>query len=336
MSFLSRRSLLPIAAALLLASSGLSQASSVMRERVASVMGTSLEIRVIGEDPQVLEEVLDEALKEIQRVEDVMTDWRPSQLEDLNNAAGKGPQVVSIEVFELIERSLKISELTGGAFDVTYAGAGQLWDFKSDPPRIPSDQAIIVALKNVGWKRLMLDSKKHSVDLPANMRIGLGGIAKGYGVDRAMKVLLDRGIKHGMVNAGGDLKALGTKFGKPWEIAIRHPRQRDRVLALLPVSNVCVVTSGDYERFIEVDGKRYHHIIDPRTGYPSTGCMSATVSAPVALLADSLATALCVLGPEEGLKLIETLPRVEAMVVGLDGKVRYSSGLASANPDAKK
>ncbi|MFT7670256.1 MAG: thiamine biosynthesis lipoprotein [Planctomycetota bacterium] len=336
MSLLSRRSLLQTAAALFLASSAFSQATDVMRERVTSVMGTSLELRVIGEDPQLLEEVLDEALKEIQRVEDVMTDWRPSPLENLNNAAGKGPQVVSIEVFDLIERSLKISELTGGAFDVTYAGAGRLWDFKSDPPRIPSEQAIADALKNVGWCRLALDAEKHTIDLPANMRIGLGGIAKGYGVDRAMKVLLDRGIKHGMVNAGGDLKALGTKFGKPWEIAIRHPRDRNRVLALLPVSNTCVVTSGDYERFIEVDGKRYHHIIDPRTGSSSTGCMSATVSAPVALLADSLATALCVLSPEEGLKLIETLPRVEAVVIGLDGKVRYSSGLAGANPASKE
>lgn len=303
----------------------------ILREHVGSVMGTRLEINVIGEDAEALDEVLEAATKEIQRVEDLMTDWRPSELEDLNAAAGQGPQVVSEELFAMIARGLEIGRLTGGAFDITYAGAGKLWDFKQDPPVIPDAGAIAKAVENVGWSRLVLDRAKRTVDLPAGMRIGLGGIAKGYGVDRAMQVLLDHGVKHGLVNAGGDLKALGTKFGKPWEIAIRHPRDRERVMAKLPVSNVCVVTSGDYERFFELDGKRYHHILDPRTGYPSTGCMSATVTAPDAALADSLATALCVLGPKEGLKLVESLPRVEALLVGLDGEVSYSEGLKGAS-----
>jgi len=333
MNVTSRRSLLLALAALLFGGLAFAQtptAKPVMRESVGAVMGTSLEISVIGEDAEALDRVLDAAVKEIQRVENLMTDWRPSELEDLNAAAGEGPQVVPKELFEMIARGVEIGRLTGGAFDITYAGAGKLWDFKRDPPLIPDAEAIAKALARVGWSKLVLDPEKLTVDLPAGMRIGLGGIAKGYGVDRAMQVLLDNGVKHGLVNAGGDLKALGTKFGKPWEIAIRHPRDRERVMAMLPVSNVCVVTSGDYERFFEIDGKRYHHILDPRTGYPSTGCMSATVTAPDAAFADSLATALCVLGPDEGMKLVESLPRVEALLVGLDGEVRYSAGLKGA------
>ena len=142
-----------------------------------------------------------------------------------------------------------------------------------------------------------------------------------------MGVLLARGIRHGLVEAGGDLKALGKKFDSSWEIAVRHPRRRGEVLAVLPVSNVSVLTSGDYERFVEVDSERLHHILDPRTGRPSTGCMSATVLGPDAAFCDALATALCVLGPEAGLELVQGLDRIEALLVDSDGNVHVSSGL---------
>jgi thiamine biosynthesis lipoprotein len=159
------------------------------------------------------------------------------------------------------------------------------------------------------------------------MRIGLGGIAQGFGADCAMKAMMDLGVEHALVNVSGDIKALGTKFGEPWEIAIVHPRDKERVIAVIPVSNTCLITSGDYERGFEIDGRRYHHILDPRTGRPSTGCMSATVLAPDAALADALATGLCVMGPEKGLALVERLPRVEALLVDAAGVVHASSGL---------
>ena len=301
----------------------------VLRERALGVMGTELEIKVLGRDPALLEKALDAAVAEIERVEDLMTDWRPSPLMELNAAAGQGPVEVAPELAALISRGLRFGELTGGAFDITYAGAGKLWDFKRQPPVVPDEEAVRAALAHVGYRRVRVDLEKSTVDLPEGMRLGLGGIAKGYGVDRAMAVLLDRGIEHGIVSAGGDLKVLGRKFGKPWEIAIRHPRDRERVLAVLPVSNTCVMTSGDYERFFEHEGKRYHHILDPRTGFPATGCMSATVVAQDAADADSLATAMCVLGPKKGLALVEDLPRVEALLVGMDGKVHVSSGLGA-------
>ena len=297
------------------------------REFLGQVMGTSLQITVLGKDPQVLEEALLEAVKELRRVEDVFTTWRPSELTRLNDAAGQGPQVVSREQAKLIARALKIGELSGGAFDVTFYSVGKLWDFKATPPKLPNKAEIAAALEKVGWSKVKVDLAASSVELPAGTKIGLGGIAKGYGVDRAMRVIMKRGIRHALVNAGGDLKALGRDRGQPWEVAVRNPRQREQILAVLPVSNVCVVTSGDYERFFEHEGKRYHHILDPRTGYPSQGCISATVTAPDAAFADALATALCVLGPKQGLELVESLPRVEAILVDLDGKVHVSKGL---------
>jgi thiamine biosynthesis lipoprotein len=316
-----------VAGAIALALPQDAQQDLVLRERELGVMGTSLQIRAIGEDEKALDMAIDAAVREMQRVEDVMTDWRASELTELNDSAGDGPHAVPKELARLIARALDVGKLTAGAFDVTYAGAGKLWDFKATPPVIPTEEALRAALASVDYRRVVVDLEADTVDLPAGMRIGLGGIAKGYGVDRAMKVLMDSGVEHALVNAGGDLKALGRRFGEPWEIAIRHPRDRDHVIAALPVSNSCVVTSGDYERFFEHEGKRYHHILDPRTGYPSEGCMSATVVAPDAAFADALATAFCVIGPERSLELVEGLERVEAILVDLEGRVTVSSGL---------
>lgn len=295
--------------------------------RRVGVMGTELVITVRHADAALRERALDEAVAEINRVEDLMTDWRASPLTTLNQAAGEGPHSVPRELYELIERALLISELSEGAFDPTFRTFGRLWDFKAEPPQIPTAEAVAEAVARCGWQKVELIDGK--VRKPEGLEIGLGGIAKGYGVDRAMQVLMDHGIEHAIVNAGGDLKALGRNGDELWTIAIRHPREQQRVLAVLPVSNSCVVTSGDYERFFEVDGRRYHHILDPRTGYPATGAMSATVIAPDAAVADALATSLCVLGPES-LAIIEELPRCEALLVDLDGKVHTTSGLNSA------
>ncbi|MCA9001158.1 MAG: FAD:protein FMN transferase [Planctomycetes bacterium] len=295
--------------------------------RALGVMGTDLEIKVIDADEAKANKALDAAVAELQRIEDMMTTWRDSPLNDLNAKAGQGFVEVPEELAELVARSLAVAEATHGAFDPTFASVGKLWDFKAIPPKLPSDAEIAEALKNVGYKRVQVDLEGHRIALPKGTRIGLGGIAKGYGVDRAMAVLLKHGIQNGIVNAGGDLKALGTKFGEPWRIAIKHPRKGVKPVAIIPLSNVCLVTSGDYERFFMVDGKRYHHILDPRSGRPAVGCISATVLAPDAAFADALATAMVVLGPTEGLKVIEAIPRVEALLVDLDGNVFRSSGL---------
>jgi thiamine biosynthesis lipoprotein len=290
-------------------------------------MGSELFIEVIGPDIAVLDAALDAAVAEIRRIEDLMTDWRASPLMDLNAAAGKGPQPASEEILRIVRQSQEIHEYTEGAFDITFAAVGRLWDFKKRPPVIPSPEAIAAALPYVDASRLKVDLAAGTIEIPEGMSIGLGGIAQGYAADRMMQIIMDRGIRHAMVNVSGDLKVLGRKRGELWKIAIKHPREGDKVIALLPISNTCVVTSGDYERFFEYEGRRYHHIIDPKTGYPSQGCISATVLAPEAAIADAFATALCVLGPERGLPLIEALPRIEALVVDLGGKVHATSGL---------
>ncbi|MDF1838234.1 MAG: FAD:protein FMN transferase [Planctomycetota bacterium] len=295
--------------------------------RTLAVMGTDLEIKVIESNPSKAQKALDAAVSEIQRVEDVFTTWRDSPLNRLNAHAGQGFFEVPEEVAQLVARSLAVCEVTKGAFDPTFASVGKLWDFRAVPPKLPTDAEIEAALAKVGYGKVKIDLEKNRISLPSGTRLGLGGIAKGYGVDRAMAVLMEHGIQHGVVNAGGDLKALGTRFGEPWRIAITHPRKGQKPVALVPLSNVCLVTSGDYERFFVLEGRRYHHILDPRTGRPARGCISASVLAPDAAFADALATAMVVVGPEEGLKIIEALPRVEALLVDLEGHVTRSSGL---------
>jgi thiamine biosynthesis lipoprotein len=233
-------------------------------------------------------------------------------------------------VAQVIAIALECGRVTNGAFDVSYFPLRPLWNYKAEHPSLPSDEEIRAALARVDYRRVRVDLEHDTVEMPAGFCIDLGGIAKGYGVDRAMDVLLAQGIQNGLIQAGGDTKALGRKFGKPWQIAIKNPRRPGDVFAMLPVVNQCVQTSGDYERFLEIDGKRYHHIIDPRTGRPSAGCMSATVIGPEATFADGIATAMCVLGPEAGMAIIEQLERVEAVLVGMDGKVHLSSGLQKA------
>jgi FAD:protein FMN transferase len=306
------------------------QGTDLLREWRGGVMGTSFQIEAIGKDEAELDRVIGLALDELRRVEDVFTVFRESELTRLNARAGQGPVPVSPEMARLLAISAECGRVTNGAFDVTYFALRPLWNYKAEHPTLPSEDQIQAALKFVDYRRMVVDRQNDTVELPAGFSIDLGGIAKGYGIDRAMDVLLAQGTKNGLVQAGGDTKALGRKFDKPWQIAIKNPRHRDEVFAVLPVVNQCVQTSGDYERFFEIDGQRYHHIIDPRTGRPSSGCMSATVIGPEATFDDGIATAMCVLGPEAGLAIIEQLDRVEAVLVGMDGRVHLSSGLQKA------
>lgn len=289
------------------------------------VMGTTFAIEAVG--TAEVEAHLEAAVAELRRIDDGMTTWRESELTALNARAGEGPVEVSAELARLVARALAVAELTDGAFDPTWHSVAHLWNFRADPPVLPDGDELARALERVGWGRVRVDLDASTVELPQGTSLGLGGIAKGYGVDRAMAVLMERGVRHAVVDAGGDMKCLGQRLGEPWEVAIKHPRAEDFVLAVLPVSNRCVVTSGDYERYFELDGRRYHHILDPRTGRPAEGCMSATVVGPDAALADALGTAMCVLGPDRGLEIIERLPRTEALLVDLEGRVHRSSGL---------
>jgi thiamine biosynthesis lipoprotein len=294
-----------------------------------TAMGSDLEIEVFGPDQAVCDRAVAEARAEIDRLDRMMTDWKAeSPLMDINRAAGVRPVPTTPELFFLVERSLRVSELTDGAFDITFAGAGKLWNWRAKDPQVPDAETVKASLAAVGWKGVSLDAGKRSVFLTRpGMRIGLGAIAPGYAGDRAIEKIRALGIRDACVNMSGDLMAIGKRDGEPWKVGITHPRRKGETLAVLPVSNAAVSTSGDYERCFEKDGRRYCHIIDPRTGYPADRCQSVTIVAPNLAFADALATGVFVLGPEAGMSLVEKLEGVHALVVAADGSLRVSPGL---------
>ena len=292
-------------------------------------MGSSLEIEVYGPEQATCDRAVEEARAEIDRLDRMMTDWKPdSPLMDVNRAAGVKPVAVPAELLFIVGRSLKVSELTGGAFDISFAGAGKLWNWRAPDPLIPTAEAVKASLENVGWRGIVVDEKAGTLFLSRpGMRIGLGAIAPGYAGDLAMAKIRALGIKDACVNLSGDVLLIGRKDGKPWNVGVTHPRKKGENLMVLPVSNAAVSTSGDYERYFEKGGKRYCHIIDPRTGYPADGCQSVTIVAPNLAFADGLATGVFVLGPEKGMALVESLEGVHAVIVAADGTLRMSKGL---------
>jgi FAD:protein FMN transferase len=272
------------------------------------------------------------ATAEIQRLEALMTTWdERSEVSRVNAAAGSEPVAVGPETFEVIRESLHASQMSGGAFDITFETLHGLWKFDQDlDPHPPQPSEVRARLKYVGYGHVRLDPVAHTVFLDeGHVRIGLGGIAKGYAVDRASSVLTDAGLSSFYVQAGGDLYTRGVKPDEsPWLAGIRDPRGPDGdYFAMAPVSDHAFSTAGDYERSYVVGGKRYHHIIDPHTGYPATASRSVTIWAPTALLADEIDDAVFILGPEKGLALVESLDDVGAVIVDAHNRVWASKRL---------
>ena len=270
------------------------------------------------------------AFDEIARIESIMSEWQPdSELTHFNEAAAGPAMPLSEELTEVLARSLEIAEATDGAFDPTFHGVGQLWSFR--PGSTPPSKADVEAkLPLVDYRKMEIDRDAKTGRLAtAGMMVGLGAIAKGYAVDRASALLVARGLPHHVVEAGGDTYARGTKGGKKWVVGIQKPGERG-IVAALPSSNEAVVTSGDYQRFFEFEGKRYAHILDPRTGWPipaERSAQSVTVVADNATDADAFATAVAVMGPKAGMKFVESRPELQAVIVDADGKTLVSSGL---------
>ncbi len=293
------------------------------------MMGTDISIVILTTKKKLAEQAIRVAFAEMKRVEDLMTDWQDtSPLMAINRNAGLQPIKTPQEILTLLAEAQKISELTDGAFDVSYGAVGELWDFTKKTGTAPARAEITSKLPLVDYRKIKIDPKAGTAYLEQKgMRIGLGGIAKGYAVDRAVQVIKRFGFDNFAVSAGGDLTVRGRKDGKLWNVAIRDPRDKSRNIALLPVSNATVVTSGDDERYFEHQGKRYTHILDPRTGYPADKVQSVTILSQQASWADALATGIFVLGPKKGLKVIESLPNVEGMIVDKHGKIHASKGL---------
>ncbi len=296
----------------------------VRRERL--LMGTVVAIQATGEDRQDLEEAVEEAFDEIARIEALMSPYR-SESDVAHISSSEGPVEVSPETAEVIALGLDIGRRSGGAFDLTLGRLKELWGIEGDSPGVPEPGEIARALVGTGEGALLLD-KEVVTRKDRGTLVDLGGIAKGYAVDRAAAILQRAGAVRASVNAGGDMVLVGRPAGRPWKIGIQHPRRAGELLATLHLEEpAAVVSSGDYERFFEEGGRRYHHLFDPRTGYPAAGCQSVTVVAGKAVLADALATAAFVLGPEEGLALLEQTPGVEGLLVTASGEVRSTPGL---------
>lgn len=304
-------------------------ASAKTYKKSAVVMGTDLEVTLSLDDDKKAEEAFRAVLAEMQRVEGMMSEWREgTPVAEINANAGKRPVKVPEELFRVIQASQTVSSMTGGAFDITWASMKGVWDFGKGRERVPTAEEIKQRLPLIDYKKVILDEKAVTVFLEKEgMMIGLGAIAKGYAVDRAMAILVSIGIKDAIVKAGGDMRVQGSVSGKPWEIGIRHPREKDRLTAKLPLTNISISTSGDYERFFVKDGVHYHHIMDPRTGYPARRSRSVTIIAPDTMTSDALSTAVFVMGPEAGLDLVKKLKGVEAVIVDQMGRISASPGI---------
>jgi len=261
------------------------------------------------------------------RIDRAMSPHKPdSELSRINRDAGHRAYAVSDEMFALLTRAKQLSELSGGAFDITYASAGQLYDYRE---RIrPSDAALATACAAIGHRHLQLDPVARTVRFGVEgMRIDLGGFAKGHAVDCGAAILRGLGITNAIVTAGGDSHVLGDRRGRPWTVAIRDPRRAGEVVAVLPLEDVAISTSGDYERFFEHGGERCHHLIDPRTGKSPSSVHSVTILADDGLTTEGLSKSVFVMGVDDGLRLIDTLPGVDAVVVDAHGALHCSSGL---------
>jgi thiamine biosynthesis lipoprotein len=290
-------------------------------------MGTRVEVRLWHDDPVIAEQLLVDSMAEFDRIEAAMSTYRAeSEISNLNAHGAEGWVEISAELFDLIRRALKLSVTTGGAFDITYDSVGDLYDFRE---RIrPTEADIEARLDTIDFRFVELDTKKSRVRFSRQgVRINLGGIAKGYSVESVIGLLRRAGVEHALASAGGDTRLLGDRGGQPWIVGVRDPEQEDGIVTRLGLEDEAVSTSGDYERFFVEDGIRYHHILNPSTGKSASLVRSATVIGADATLTDGLSTSVFVLGPDEGLKLIETLPGYEALIIDNSFKVLLSSGL---------
>jgi thiamine biosynthesis lipoprotein len=308
-----------------------------------SLMESRFRIDVIVSDEIEGEAAIAAAFAEIERLEETLSNWsESSQISEVNRSAGKAPVVVGDELMTVLVRALEFSELTGGAFDVTFASCDGLWSVRDR--RIPTAEEVTACLPHVDYRQVALDRQQSAVYIADSaVRIGLAGLAKGYRIDCAAQVLERHGIIDYVVDGGGDMRMASSGVRKPWHIDVADPRRPGRSLGAVEISSGAIATSGDYQWFFERDGVRYHHIIDPATGRPARRSTSATVIAENALEADALATGLFVMGPEEGVVLAEQLPGVEALVIGPDLSVHATSGFprlnrgkAAADPYAQK
>jgi thiamine biosynthesis lipoprotein len=302
----------------------------IVHKRKLGMLGSPFEITVVAQDTLKANVYIDIAIAEVKRIENLISDWIPTtQISEINNNAGIQPIKVSDELFDLLERAIKISKLTNGAFDISYASMDKIWKFDGSMKEMPTPEAIKKSVSKIGYHNIILNNKEKTVFLKLNgMKLGLGGIGQGYIADKVKELLMSKGCKSGLVNVSGDINAWGKQpNGESWKVAIVNPMNKNNVFATFPLENSAVETSGSYEKYVVFDGIRYSHIIDPRSGYPATGIVSVSVFAKQTEIADALATGIFVLGVEVGLDLVNQLKGIECIIVDDKGKIHSSKGI---------
>lgn len=296
----------------------------ILRKRTTLLMGGRFDITIVAKDSVSAEQNIDTVIAEITRIENLISDWKTtSQVSEVNQNAGIRPVKVDREVFELTQRAIRFSEITHGAFDISFAAMDKIWKFDGSMTEMPSAEAIKKSVEKVGYKNIILDSVQSTIFLKMKgMKIGFGALGEGYATDKCRDMMLAKGIQAGIINGSGDMSTWGTQpNGKAWNIGITNPFDAEKLIAVVPIHNGSVTTSGSYEKFVVFNGQRYSHIINPATGYPATGLCSVTVFGPDAETANGLSTSLMVLGKTAGLILLNKYPDYSCIMISDDGKV---------------
>ncbi len=304
--------------------------AQVLRKRTTMLMGGRFDITIVGRDSADAEMNIDTVIREITRIEHLISDWIPeTQVSQVNANAGIRPVRVNDEVFALTERALYLSGLTNGAFDISFAAMDRIWKFDGSMTSMPSPEAIARSVEKVGYQDIVLDKINSTVFLKnKGMKIGFGALGEGYAADRCREMMLAKGVRAGIVNGSGDMSAWGKQpDGSDWVIGINDPLRKGELFAVIPLKQGAVVTSGSYEKFVVFGGKRYSHIINPATGYPATGLSSVTVFGPSAETANGFSTSLMVMGKDAGLKLLKRHPKYSCVMITDGGKVFTSKKL---------
>ncbi|UOB16758.1 FAD:protein FMN transferase [Abyssalbus ytuae] len=297
-------------------------------------MGSRFDITMVAENETKANFYVDEAIAEISRIEKLISSWNPdSQTSLINKNAGVKPVKVDEELFNLIERAIRISKITDGAFDISFASIDRVWKFDGSMKQKPSEEAIKNSVAKVGYNNIVLDNEAGTVFLKLEgMKIGFGALGKGYAADKVKKMMQEKGVTAGIINASGDLTTWGKQpDGKDWMVGITNPLNKNKVFSWFPVYNAAVATSGNYEKYVEFDGKRYTHIIDPRTGYPASGLVSVTIFSDSGELCDALATSVFIMGTETGLNIIDQLKGIECIIVDEDNQIHTSQNIQLNN-----
>ena len=314
---------------LLLATQTFSFGQQIFKKK-QSLLGSPFEITVVAKDSVQGNLFSDLAIAEVKRIENLISDWIPtSQISKVNQNAGVVLVKVDKEVYDLVDRATKISKLTSGAFDISYASMDRIWKFDGSMKEMPTPEEIRKSVEKVGYQNIILNPKDTTIFLKnKGMKLGLGGIGQGYIADKIKVLLQEKGCSSGLVNVSGDINTWGKQpNGNLWTVGIVNPMNKNKVFATFPLDDSAVETSGSYEKYVTFNGKRYSHIIDPRTGYPATGIISVSVFAKQTELADALATGIFVMGVEVGLDLVNQLKGVGCIIVDDKGGIHVSKNI---------